>query len=600
MPLGTGPAGSTVSNHDFAGNDGSPGGGAPSYSRKDKSLGLLCENFLSLFGAEIDLEISLDDAASQLGVERRRIYDIVNVLESVELVIRKHKNTYVWKGLDGLQCGLAKIARSNTIEEEGGSDRKDKSMALLSRRFVQLFLTTESQVLSLEQAADMLLEDGDSNSKTKVRRLYDIANILASMSILEKVHMPESRKPGFHWLGADSVRLPEPKPKQTPREPIGGLREQPVNLASRPQARVVKRPVASVEQPTARKSLHTVQSITESTGSQLSERGDMGLSQAMPSTLAAVQQQAEALRAAAPVHIEGPSPAATSQAQLLQGTPTSAAATPKWTNAQVAEALVSNMMMQSTNLQRSAMLVSALSAQHVAQEPASQQMTELLGNLEKQNELITHLTAYNTQSLMPSGQPGLAVHSLNPTGSYSHHHQPGHITMPADPSQHPQMAYVTTHPEYYALQMQQLQQQQQQPPPPQLQQPPPPQPQQQPPQQHYQVISTSEPMQQMKPQTLTAYLNPHPGLLQPGTTAIVPHPQPPQPIGGGIEKVAEAPSGIEHTTPPSMMSTMVPILETDLCAYGLCPRWNGPHGRLNDEPPPHYGTLPCHGCSWHN
>ncbi len=66
--------------------------GQEGYSRKAKSLSLLCENFVSQFGQLNNQVINLDNAASQLGVERRRIYDIVNVLESIKVVSKLQKN----------------------------------------------------------------------------------------------------------------------------------------------------------------------------------------------------------------------------------------------------------------------------------------------------------------------------------------------------------------------------------------------------------------------------------------------------------------------------------------------------------------------------
>ena len=42
----------------------------------------------------------MNDAAQQLSVQKRRIYDITNVLEGVGLIERRNKNVIVWKGND--------------------------------------------------------------------------------------------------------------------------------------------------------------------------------------------------------------------------------------------------------------------------------------------------------------------------------------------------------------------------------------------------------------------------------------------------------------------------------------------------------------------
>ncbi|CAK6443158.1 unnamed protein product [Pipistrellus nathusii] len=226
-------------------------------SRKQKSLGLLCQKFLARYPSyPLSAEkttISLDEVAVSLGVERRRIYDIVNVLESLHLVSRVAKNQYGWHGRHSLPRTLRNLQRlgeEQKYEEQmahlqqreldltdyklgerkkdgcadphdqqlldfsepdcpsSSANRKDKSLRIMSQKFVMLFLVSKTKIVTLDVAAKILIEGSQnaldhSKFKTKVRRLYDIANVLTSLALIKKVHVTEERgrKPAFKWIG---------------------------------------------------------------------------------------------------------------------------------------------------------------------------------------------------------------------------------------------------------------------------------------------------------------------------------------------------------------------------------------------------------------
>ncbi|KAK3006244.1 hypothetical protein RJ639_016471 [Escallonia herrerae] len=73
--------------------------------RFDSSLGLLTRKFINLIKHAEDGMLDLNKAAETLEVQKRRIYDITNVLEGIGLIEKKLKNRIHWTGLDATRTG---------------------------------------------------------------------------------------------------------------------------------------------------------------------------------------------------------------------------------------------------------------------------------------------------------------------------------------------------------------------------------------------------------------------------------------------------------------------------------------------------------------
>ncbi|KAH6935146.1 hypothetical protein HPB50_003538 [Hyalomma asiaticum] len=85
-------------------------------NRYDTSLGLLTKKFIQLLKGASDGVVDLNKASEELGVQKRRIYDITNVLEGVGLIEKKSKNNIRWR--DGRGAATLNGSRQRFLQQE--------------------------------------------------------------------------------------------------------------------------------------------------------------------------------------------------------------------------------------------------------------------------------------------------------------------------------------------------------------------------------------------------------------------------------------------------------------------------------------------------
>uniref|UniRef100_A0A8D0AQA3 E2F/DP family winged-helix DNA-binding domain-containing protein n=1 Tax=Sander lucioperca TaxID=283035 RepID=A0A8D0AQA3_SANLU len=65
-------------------------------SRCDTSLGFLTQRFAEMLRRSADGVLDLNLVAQELNAPKRRVYDVTNVLEGIQLIKKKSKNFVEW------------------------------------------------------------------------------------------------------------------------------------------------------------------------------------------------------------------------------------------------------------------------------------------------------------------------------------------------------------------------------------------------------------------------------------------------------------------------------------------------------------------------
>lgn len=120
------------------------------YKRYEKSLGLLTTKFVSLLQKAKDGVLDLKIATNLLAVrQKRRIYDITNVLEGIGLIEKRSKNSIQWKGA-GPDCNTNDIGKRVTKLRKQVSRLDDQERLL------------DKQLHWIEQSIKNVMDDTDN------------------------------------------------------------------------------------------------------------------------------------------------------------------------------------------------------------------------------------------------------------------------------------------------------------------------------------------------------------------------------------------------------------------------------------------------------
>ncbi|KAL3208705.1 hypothetical protein MRX96_009580, partial [Rhipicephalus microplus] len=196
-------------------------------NRYDTSLGLLTKKFIQLLKGASDGVVDLNKASEQLGVQKRRIYDITNVLEGVGLIEKKSKNNIRWR--EGRGAATLNGSRQRMLQQEVDEYIK------VERELDALLDSAVSDLRGIAENVDRRYAYVTYRDLRSISSLADQTVIAVKAPPETRLEVPDPHKGLQIWLKSDKGEIEVYL--SNPEDPVGHVNcDTEVPVSSQPSS----------------------------------------------------------------------------------------------------------------------------------------------------------------------------------------------------------------------------------------------------------------------------------------------------------------------------------------------------------------------------
>ena len=130
----------------------------------------------------------------KFNIQRRRLYDVINVFEAIGICQKTSVDTVMWIGRQAVASYINKMKEKinkNCSNKDLNISSNEKCITIshLTTSFIMNFIVQNTSTVDIKCVAEKLSKD-NNRFKTTLCKLYQISHILEAAQILEKTTVP--------------------------------------------------------------------------------------------------------------------------------------------------------------------------------------------------------------------------------------------------------------------------------------------------------------------------------------------------------------------------------------------------------------------------